>query len=439
MFSICALVVAMPGVSFATSDGTTVTSKLYVDAKLDLKQDKLPYNATNKVIITPTTDGGAAGTRDITTAGSNITGLANSSASGATNIPTAYAVKEALDSATNGMITDVTGKEDKSNKLDGTSGHTIGGLVAGSSAGQDQVMYPSAAAVKEYAVQKNAAITGATKTKITYDAKGLVTGGADLVASDIPDISATYETKSNKVQTIDTSSLTKADNYPSQAAVENYVAGQPGATAYTGTGLISVSDHTISTTAEENVQSDWDQATTTADDYIKNKPTITNTASDITGAAATDTKEIPTTYAVQQYAATLPGATAYTGTGLISVNDHTISTTAEANVLEGVQVAGTDQTITNKKVNLGAAAGKGVATTVSSSSTDSDVATAKAVYDQLVNKQTKPSSGVANGKVLTYTGNDANANVSAAYVTVPVATAAPSTVTPTGFAEIWVQ
>lgn len=53
----------------------------------------------------------------------------------------------------------------------------------------------------------------------------------------------------------------------------------------------------------------------------------------------------------------------------------------QANVLEGVQVAGTDQPITNKKVNLGAAAGKGAATAVSSTSTDSDVATAKAVYD----------------------------------------------------------
>ena len=36
-------------------------------------------------------------------------------------------------------------------------------------------------------VDENAAITGATKTKITYDAKGLVTAGADIVASDISD------------------------------------------------------------------------------------------------------------------------------------------------------------------------------------------------------------------------------------------------------------
>ena len=41
-------------------------------------------------------------------------------------------------------------------------------------------------------VAANAAITGATKTKITYDSKGLVTAGADLSASDIPDLSSTY-------------------------------------------------------------------------------------------------------------------------------------------------------------------------------------------------------------------------------------------------------
>ena len=53
-------------------------------------------------------------------------------------------------------------------------------------------------------------------------------------------------------------------------------------------------------------------------------------------------------------------------------------------------------------------------------------------------KQTKPST-VANGQVLTYTGSDANANVSAAYIKVPVATGAPSSNTPTSMAEIWIQ
>lgn len=40
-------------------------------------------------------------------------------------------------------------------------------------------------------VVANAAITGATKTKITYDAKGLVTAGADLAESDIPSLHLT--------------------------------------------------------------------------------------------------------------------------------------------------------------------------------------------------------------------------------------------------------
>jgi hypothetical protein len=39
-------------------------------------------------------------------------------------------------------------------------------------------------------VDANASITGDTKTKITYDAKGLVTAGVDLEASDIPNLSA---------------------------------------------------------------------------------------------------------------------------------------------------------------------------------------------------------------------------------------------------------
>ena len=43
-------------------------------------------------------------------------------------------------------------------------------------------------------VKANNAIAGATKCKITYDAKGLVTAGDNLAASDIPDLSATYVT-----------------------------------------------------------------------------------------------------------------------------------------------------------------------------------------------------------------------------------------------------
>lgn len=79
------------------------------------------------------------------------------------------------------------------------------------------------------AVQANSAITGATKCKITYDSKGLVTAGADLSASDIPDISATYETKSNKSDSYSASSSTTyastkalVDGLTTKAEVSNY-------------------------------------------------------------------------------------------------------------------------------------------------------------------------------------------------------------------------
>jgi hypothetical protein len=64
------------------------------------------------------------------------------------------------------------------------------------------------------------AITAATKTKITYDSNGLVTAGADLVASDIPDLSATYITMtqkgtSNGVATLNANGLIPTNQLPS--------------------------------------------------------------------------------------------------------------------------------------------------------------------------------------------------------------------------------
>ena len=69
--------------------------------------------------------------------------------------------------------------------------------------------------------------------------------------------------------------------------------------------------------------------------------------------------------------------------------------------------------------------------------------TSGGVATALDNKQTKPSSGVESGKVLTYTGPDANANVSAQYVHVPIADNNPSDSnnpgTVSGLVSVWVQ
>lgn len=60
--------------------------------------------------------------------------------------------------------------------------------------GTSDTLYPTQNAVKTYVdtqdatkVTANSAITGATKTKITYDSKGLVTAGADATTADIAD------------------------------------------------------------------------------------------------------------------------------------------------------------------------------------------------------------------------------------------------------------
>jgi hypothetical protein len=62
-------------------------------------------------------------------------------------------------------------------------------------------------------VDENAAITGATKTKITYDAKGLVTAGADATTADIADSSnARYVTDAQLTVIQNTSGTNTGDN-----------------------------------------------------------------------------------------------------------------------------------------------------------------------------------------------------------------------------------
>ena len=78
-------------------------------------------------------------------------------------------------------ITDVTATATEVNVLDGIEVTTVELNTLASISGNVQEQLDSK-------VAKNDAITAGTKTKITYDAKGLVTGGADLSEADIPSI-----------------------------------------------------------------------------------------------------------------------------------------------------------------------------------------------------------------------------------------------------------
>ena len=82
-------------------------------------------------------------------------------------------------------------------------------------------------------VTANAAITAGTATKITYDAKGLVTGGASLTASDIPTIPSTkvsglgtLATKSAVTSAeITDGTITNADISASAAIAQSKISG----------------------------------------------------------------------------------------------------------------------------------------------------------------------------------------------------------------------
>lgn len=93
-------------------------------------------------------------------------------------------VQEAIDKL-DGLIEDITG----------------GGVVTGVKGDKEQSYHQgevSLGADDVGAVAANAPITAGTATKITYDAKGLVTAGAQLTATDIPDLGTTYVKQTEK-------------------------------------------------------------------------------------------------------------------------------------------------------------------------------------------------------------------------------------------------
>ena len=126
-------------------------------------------------------------------------------------------------------------------------------------------------------VTKNNNITAATKCKITYDAKGLVTAGADLTSGDIPDLSGTYIATTQKgvangVATLDANVLVPAAQLP--------------AATTTTKGAVIV-DNSISSSSTNPVQN---SAIYTA---LGNKQnTITGAATTITSSDLTASKAL---------------------------------------------------------------------------------------------------------------------------------------------------
>ena len=208
----------------------------------------------------------------------------------------------------------------------------------------------------------------------------------------------------------------------------------------------------------EQEQADWSESDNTKKSFIKNKPTNLVTTDDLDGAidgiVIPEQAQADWTEADDSKAAFInhkPDLSVYATTE--AMNEALATKADTATIGEGFDA---DNTVAGAIAELN--------TTVNGDPQDEndtglvgDVATLQNTVDSLADVafsgsyndlidtpdmsgyQVKPASGVAEGKVLTYTGTDVDANVSASYVMVPVATAAPSTVAPTGFLEMWVQ
>jgi len=103
-------------------------------------------------------------------------------------------------------------------------------------------------------------------------------GGGGLV--DDVKVNGTSVVDANKVANIDLTPYAKSADLATVATSGSYtdLSNKPTDATQSASGLMSSTDKTkldgIASGAEENVQSDWSQSDNTADDYIKNKPTI---------------------------------------------------------------------------------------------------------------------------------------------------------------------
>ena len=147
------------------------------------------------------------------------------------------------------VITDVSGKQDSSTAV------KYGGSAAVGSATQGVYVDASGnATAMTYELNKTVP-ADAVFTDTTYENKTAVSGGTDVSLVTTGD----KYNWNNKVDKSGTDSLMTADEHTKLAG--------------------------ISAGAEVNVQSDWDQTVTGADDYIKNKPTLGTAAAKDVGVA----------------------------------------------------------------------------------------------------------------------------------------------------------
>jgi hypothetical protein len=162
----------------------------------------------------PIVDTSAAETKKITpTALKTALALNNVDNTSDANKPISSATQTALDAKQATLVSGTNIKTINSTSILGAGNIAISSAVAwGGVTGtlSNQTDLQTALDLK---VDENAAITGATKTKVTYDAKGLVTAGADATTADIADsTNKRYVTDAQSTVIGNTSGTNTGDN-----------------------------------------------------------------------------------------------------------------------------------------------------------------------------------------------------------------------------------
>ena len=524
-FSIFALVAVAPGLALAaSSDGSTVTSKLYVDAKLGLKQD-----ASTAVTHTANTKVGSATQpvyvdTDGTVKATTYT-LGKSVPSDAKFTDTTYDAMSSSElttgtSTTGRLVTpkllhdELAAKQGTDTAVTHTADTAVGGTTTPVYIASD-----GKATALSYTIAKSVP-ADAKFTDTTYDAMSsseLTTGTSttgrlvtpkllhdELAAKQGTDTAVTHTASTavgsgtngvyvdaNGVVTAMTYSLNKtvpadakftdttytADETTIAKSSGNQFSAKTGSVTSTATTLTTgkqVYDyaapkttavtHTASTAVGSGTNGVYVDANgvVTAMTYSLNKTVpadakFTDTtydamsSSELTTGTSTTGRLITPKLLHDELAAKQGTDTAVTHTAGTAVGGTTTpvyiasdgtATALSYTIAKSVPADAkfTDTTYSADDVTIAKSSGNQFSAktgTVTSSATT--LTTGTQVYNFA---QAKPSS-VAEGKVLTYTGSNANSNVSAAFVKVPVASgdpnAASNPATPSTFASIWVE
>ena len=120
---------------------------------------------------------------------------------------------------------------------------TVSGLMKANGAG----VVSAAVAGTDY-VKPNPAITGATKTKVTYNTQGFVTSGADATTTDIAEGTNQYFTQSRArtALSLTTTGTSGAATYNNSTGVLNIPQYSGGGSSYTFSSPLSLSGTTVS-------------------------------------------------------------------------------------------------------------------------------------------------------------------------------------------------